>query len=69
MLFYDKFWQVNTVYTAGCAYSVLFIEDILKYVVEHIAADLCFKTRYTLVMACGRNRTTIYVAMLCYILK
>ena len=31
---------------------VLFIEDILKCVVEHIATDLCFKTSYTLVMAC-----------------
>ena len=44
---------------AGCACSVLFIKDIFKCVVEHIAADLCFKTSYTLVMACGRNSTTI----------
>ena len=46
-------------YAAGCACSVLFIEDILKCAVEHIAANLCFKTSYTLVMVCGRNSTTI----------
>ena len=42
---------------------VLFIEDILKCVVEHIATNLCFKTSYTLVMACGRNSTTIYTVL------
>ena len=33
---------------------------LLRCVVEHIATDLCLKTSYTLVMACGRNGTTIY---------
>ena len=36
---------------------------LLRCVVEHIATDLCFKTRYTLVMACGRNSTNIYTGL------
>ena len=50
-------------YVTGCACSVLFNENILKCVVEHIATDLYFKTNYTLAMACGRNSTTIYTVL------
>ena len=36
---------------------------LLRCVVEYIATDLCFKTSYTLVKACGRNGTTIFTAL------
>ena len=36
---------------------------LLRCVVEYIATDLCFKTSYTLVKACGRNSTTIFTAL------
>ena len=39
---------------------------LLRCVVEHIATDLCFKTSYTLVMACGRNSTIIYTVLYVY---
>ena len=51
---FDTFEQSK--YAAGCACSVLCIEDILKVVVKHIATDLCFKTSYTLVMACVQKQ-------------
>ena len=35
---------------------MFFIESILKCVVKHIATDLCFKTSYTLVMACVQKQ-------------
>ena len=52
---FDTFYQVNMQLGVHVVY-VSFIEDILKCVVKHIATDLCFKTNYTLVMACAQKQ-------------
>ena len=56
-LFYDTFWQVNMQLGVHAVYY------LLRCVVEHIVTDLCFKTSYTLAMACGTNNTTIYTVL------
>ena len=52
----------------GCACSMLFIEDILKCVVKHIATYLCFKTNFTLVIR-SLCAETAQIAILRYTLK